>query len=74
MRILSERSTVRTCDLRAADAASAAFASRMAASLERSNRIACSRFCSWERSFWQLTTTPVGMWVILTAESVVFTP
>ena len=30
-------------------------------------------FCSWERSFWQLTTMPVGRWVIRTAESVVFT-
>ena len=36
-------------------------------------RIACSRFCSWLFSFWQLTTMPVGRWVIRTAESVVFT-
>ena len=40
----------------------------------RSIRIACSRFCSWERSFWQETTMPVGRWVIRTAESVVLTP
>ena len=36
-------------------------------------RIACSRFCSWLFSFWQLTTMPVGRWVIRTAESVVLT-
>ena len=36
-------------------------------------RIACSRFCSWLFSFWQLTTMPVGRWVMRTAESVVFT-
>ena len=36
-------------------------------------RSACSLFCSWLFSFWQLTTMPVGTWVIRTAESVVFT-
>jgi len=36
--------------------------------------IAEALFCSWERSFWQDTTMPVGRWVIRTAESVVFTP
>jgi hypothetical protein len=36
-------------------------------------RIACSRFCSCDFSFWQLATIPVGTCVILTAESVVFT-
>ena len=36
-------------------------------------RIAWSRFCSWDFSFWQLTTMPVGTCVIRTAESVVFT-
>ena len=30
-------------------------------------------FCSWLFSFWQLTTMPVGRWVIRTAESVVLT-
>jgi hypothetical protein len=30
-------------------------------------------FCSWDFSFWQDTTMPVGRWVIRTAESVVFT-
>src|SRR3712207_8965236 len=32
-----------------------------------------SRFCSWLFSFCELTTMPVGRWVIRTAESVVFT-
>jgi hypothetical protein len=36
-------------------------------------RIADSLFCSWDFSFWQLTTVPVGRWVIRTAESVVLT-
>ena len=44
-----------------------------ASSRARRIRIACSRFCSWDFSFWQLTTMPVGRWVIRTAESVVFT-
>ena len=35
--------------------------------------MACSRFCSWLFSFWQLTTMPVGRWVMRTAESVVLT-
>ena len=33
-----------------------------------------ARFWIWERSFWQVTTMPVGRWVIRTAESVVLTP
>ena len=37
-------------------------------------RIACSRFCNCERSFWQETTMPLGRWVMRTAESVVLTP
>ena len=36
-------------------------------------RSACSLFWSWLFSFWQLTTMPVGRWVIRTAESVVLT-
>ena len=36
--------------------------------------MALALFCSWERSFWQDTTTPVGRCVSRTAESVVFTP
>ena len=30
-------------------------------------------FWIWDFSFWQVTTMPVGMWVMRTAESVVFT-
>ena len=48
--------------------------SAAAISRARSIRMACSRFCSWERSFWHDTTMPVGRWVIRTAESVVLTP
>ena len=36
-------------------------------------RIADSLFCSCDFSFWQDTTTPVGRWVMRTAESVVLT-
>ena len=42
-------------------------------SRERSTVIALMRFCSWLRSFWQVTTMPVGMWVMRTAESVLLT-
>ena len=60
--------------LRRASAASASASSWAAASSRaRRMRIACSRFCSWLFSFWQLTTMPVGRWVIRTAESVVLT-
>ena len=44
-----------------------------ASSRARRIRIACSLFCSWLFSFWQLTTMPVGRWVMRTAESVVLT-
>ena len=36
--------------------------------------MALARFLICERSFWQTTTMPVGMWVTRTAESVVLTP
>ena len=36
-------------------------------------RIACSLFCSWLFSFWQLATIPLGTCVMRTAESVVLT-
>ena len=36
--------------------------------------MAVSRFLSWERSFWQATTMPVGRCVMRTAESAVLTP
>ena len=35
--------------------------------------MALTRFFSWERSSWQVTTNPVGTWVIRTAESVMLT-
>ena len=43
------------------------------ASRERRMRIAVCLFEVWERSFWHWTTIPVGMCVIRTAESVLFT-
>jgi hypothetical protein len=41
----------------------------------RARRIfmALARFLCWLFSSWQLTTSPVGMWVMRTAESVVLT-
>ena len=44
--------------------------SRSRSSSSRACRIfiADSRFCSCDRSFWQVTTIPVGMWVIRTAD------
>src|SRR5215467_5044860 len=39
-----------------------------------STRIAFARFLICERSSWQVTTRPVGTWVMRTAESVVLTP
>lgn len=36
--------------------------------------MALALFWICERSFWQETTMPVGMWVSRTAESVVLTP
>ena len=47
---------------------------RRSSSLACSTIIAEALFCSWQRSFWQDTTMPVGRWVMRTAESVVFTP
>ena len=35
--------------------------------------MAAALFLCCERSFWHWVTIPVGMWVIRTAESVVFT-
>src|SRR2546422_5150480 len=42
-------------------------------SFDRSMLMARSRFLCCERSFWQLATSPVGICVMRTAESVVFT-
>src|SRR5205814_2195238 len=47
---------------------------RTASSLALSTFIAEALFCSWDRSFWQETTMPVGMCDSRTAESVVLTP
>src|SRR3712207_7125183 len=69
----SDRSTVRTCERRASEAACAASSSAACRSRERRIRSACSLFCSCDFSFWQLTTSPVGRCVMRTAESVVFT-
>ncbi|MGX1117951.1 hypothetical protein RKD37_003314 [Streptomyces ambofaciens] len=73
VRIFSERSTVRTWLRRASAASFSASSCAAASSLERRIRIACSLFCSWLFSFWQEATTPVGMCVMRTAESVVLT-
>src|SRR5207244_3597179 len=40
---------------------------------ERTTRMPCSRVLIWDCSSWQLTTVWVGMWVMRTAEYVVFT-
>ena len=40
-------------------------------SLACSTRMADTLFCNWDFSFWQVTTTPVGICVRRTAESVV---
>src|SRR5215472_15076398 len=50
------------------------FSSSNSYSFERSIFIARSRFLCCERSFWQATTIPVGIWVIRTAESVSINP
>ncbi len=64
---------MRTWDLRASVASAAAASCAACSSRARRIRSACSLFCSWDFSFWQLTTIPVGRWVIRTAESVVLT-
>ena len=46
---------------------------RVAEEVAQSMLIARSLFLCCDRSFWQLATRPVGMCVILTAESVVLT-
>ena len=59
--------------LRATLASAFAWSSAAASSRARRMRRADSLFCSWLFSFWQLTTIPVGWWVMRTAESVVLT-
>src|SRR6059058_189679 len=53
---------------------SASCCRRTSRSLACSTSMARARFWIWLRSFWQVTTMPVGRWVMRTAESVVFTP
>ena len=69
----SERSTVRTCDRRAALASASASSCASWCRRARRTRIAASLFCSCDFSFWHDTTSPVGRWVMRTAESVVLT-
>ena len=64
---------MRTCEARASLASAAASSIAIWCSRARSTRIADSLFCSWDFSFWQETTVPVGRWVMRTAESVVLT-
>ena len=35
--------------------------------------MAVSLFCNWFLSDWQVTTSPLGLWTILMADSVLFT-
>ena len=70
----SLRSTVRIWLARSAEASACACSSASACSRAASTCIARALFCSCERSFWQVTTMPVGRWVMRTAESVVLTP
>ena len=73
MRIFAERSPVPTCDLRIFERAASISLTRRSSSRARSTSIAFSLFCSCD--FWSCcdTTSPVGMCVMRTAESVVFT-
>ncbi len=64
---------MRTWLARAADASACARSRATDSSRARRMRRADSLFCSWLFSFWQDTTSPLGRWVIRTAESVVFT-
>ena len=57
-----------------ADPFAAVHGSDLAGPVGRCIGLARALFCNWERSFWQVTTTPVGRCVMRTAESVVFTP
>ena len=73
VRILADRSPVPTCVFACARAPPPARATRRSSSRARSTSIALSLF--WSCDFWScwLTTSPVGMCVMRTAESVVFT-
>ena len=73
MRIFSERSPLPTCDLRSAASSACWAAISRSSRRARSTRIALSRFWSCDFSSCMDTTSPVGLWVMRTAESVVFT-
>src|ERR687896_319096 len=73
VRTFAERSPVPTCAWRRAPSCSALSRISRSSSLDFRILMACSLFWSWLFSFWQVTTSPVGLCVILTAESVVFT-
>ena len=73
VRILAERSPVDT-KLRRSAARSAATFSCSAASIRDFNTFnAAALFLCWEDSSWQVTTNPVGIWVMRMADSVLFT-
>ena len=73
MRIFSERSPLPTCERRFSACSACWAASSCSYSRARSTRMARSRFWSWDFSSCIDTTKPVGLWVMRTAESVVFT-
>src|SRR5439155_13095132 len=70
----SLRSPVPTWLRRSAAMAAACSSCARSRSRAFSTRMAFARFLICERSSWQVTTSPVGICVIRTAESVVFTP
>ncbi|MNR45798.1 hypothetical protein D3C85_1646890 [compost metagenome] len=73
MRMRSERSPEPTSRRRVSDISLCAAASCWSFSLAASQAMALARFLCWERSSWHSTTMPEGMWVMRTAESVLFT-
>ena len=62
-----------TCAFRSAATSACCAASSRSSRRARSTRIALSRFCSCDFSSCIDTTSPVGLWVMRTAESVVLT-
>src|ERR671916_916256 len=73
VRTFAERSPVPTCACRSAPSSAARSCIWRSRRRERRILIACSLFWSWLFSFWHVTTRPVGLCVMRTAESVVFT-
>ncbi len=66
--IRSLRSPVPTCDLRRLSTFCRCSSSIRSLSRARSTRMALSLFLCWLFSSWQVTTIPVGRWVIRTAD------